>query len=288
MIGKTNTFSISGAPVFSGRYVEIDVIGGTTRPSQMANNTIWINTSTPISSWYISSQAPENPSAGTVWIMIDYESDIQLELSNIPYIGIGIGTSYQYIDSDWTIVPAEIYTNKKYYASNLVLYNHGVYNNDYTWVTYNPTLVWCTGEWVNQNTTYKDILAITNRTDYIEISYSAHNPTYAAYSLHYIPLIDITEYSQLSITYECTKSTDARTIWFSVTPEGKTKAKTYDNATTVYSWTTGSARSKRTETLDISGLTGENYITIGAYGGQDKVCNCKLKIYSIELIKEAT
>ena len=42
------------------------------------------------------------------------------------------------------------------------------------------------------------------------------------------------------------------------------------------------------DVIDISELTGNYYITIGAYGGQDKQCGCKLKIYSIELIKEAT
>ena len=287
MIGKTNTFSISGAPVFNGRYVEIDVIGGTTRPGQMANNTIWVNTSTPISSWYISAEAPEDPSAGTVWIMIDYESDIQLELSNIPYIGVGIGTSYQYINGDWTIIPAEIYANGKYYSSNLVLYNHGTYNNAYEWRIDNNYMVIKYGEYANQRTNERE-MTIYNRTDYIEIRYHTHDNYWASDSIYYVVGVDLTEYSTLAVTLEHTATTEARTHFISASTVPETIAGTQTNAEAIISWSARTAKSKQTINLDVSSLTGEFYINIGSYSADDKSNSCVSKIYSIELIREAT
>jgi len=288
MIGWTNAIGggNGGSDISDNRRIEITVVGGTTRPESVKNNTIWLNTDVNIPSWQISYQEPENPETGMVWIEINYETDIKMDLATTPFIIFGIGTSYQYINDEWSAVSAEIYTDGHYYASNLVLYNTGRYNNAYEWSLRNPDLIWSTGEYVNTKTGAKDVV-LTNKTNYINMAYNGHNPCYSSFSIYYTSAIDVTDYSYLSITYECTKTQDARTMWFSVTPEKGTKTVTYDNATALISWNATTAKSKRTDTIDISSLSGDNYVNIGSYSATDKVNSCTLKIYAIELIKGA-
>ena len=51
MVGMTNAGGGSAALNFK-------IVGGTTAPSSPSENTIWVNTSTPISDWIFSASQP--------------------------------------------------------------------------------------------------------------------------------------------------------------------------------------------------------------------------------------
>lgn len=47
-------------PLISKQYLNFDVVGGVSAPTNPKENTIWVNTSTPITSWSIDGRAPNN------------------------------------------------------------------------------------------------------------------------------------------------------------------------------------------------------------------------------------
>lgn len=51
-----------------GTSLNFKVVGGTTRPANPSENTIWVNTDQEITSWVFSANEPENPESGMVWI----------------------------------------------------------------------------------------------------------------------------------------------------------------------------------------------------------------------------
>ena len=51
-----------------GADLNFEVVGGTTQPSNPKENTIWVNTSTAITSWAFSAEEPDSTVNGMVWI----------------------------------------------------------------------------------------------------------------------------------------------------------------------------------------------------------------------------
>lgn len=84
--GRYTTGEVTVAPIPSNYYaLNFNVVGGTSAPSNPSENTIWVNTSTPITSWDISATEPNvyniQPSVSTdPWCLVApcvlYEGDI--------------------------------------------------------------------------------------------------------------------------------------------------------------------------------------------------------------------
>lgn len=51
-----------------GTNLNFTVVGGTSAPTSLKENTIWVNTDAEITSWIFSAEEPETPSGGMVWI----------------------------------------------------------------------------------------------------------------------------------------------------------------------------------------------------------------------------
>lgn len=60
-----------------GVELNFEVVGGTSQPISPKENTIWVNTSTTISSWVFSATQPSNPSNGMVWISTGTSSTVK-------------------------------------------------------------------------------------------------------------------------------------------------------------------------------------------------------------------
>ena len=58
-------FNVSGG---GGTALNFRVVGGTTAPANPAENCIWVNTDTPITSWLFSATEPTPAESGMVWI----------------------------------------------------------------------------------------------------------------------------------------------------------------------------------------------------------------------------
>ena len=103
------------------------VVGGTSRPSAPAENTIWVNTATEISSWVLSPVQPEAAS-GLAWITMGSASAAAFNALKKNGIMIYPIAAKQYVDGAWANKAAEIYQNgawKSFSTEALYLYQPG-------------------------------------------------------------------------------------------------------------------------------------------------------------------
>jgi len=103
------------------------VVGGTSRPSAPAENTIWVNTATEISSWILSPVQPVAAS-GLAWITMGSASAAAFNALKKNGIMIYPIAAKQYVDGAWANKAAEIYQNgawKSFSTEALYLYQPG-------------------------------------------------------------------------------------------------------------------------------------------------------------------
>ena len=94
-----------------GAPLNFKVVGGTSAPASPKENTIWVNTSTAITSWAFSATEPEAPAAGMVWISTGKTSTAPfnaLKKNNITVYPI---SAKQYVSGAWVDKEAKSYQN---------------------------------------------------------------------------------------------------------------------------------------------------------------------------------
>lgn len=122
--GKTNEqlvfpagFVTAIEGIKGGGDLNFEVVGGTTRPSNPKENTIWVNTNTEITAWAFGAEEPTSPAIGMVWFPIDTSKQntaftaIQDEEN---YVMVYPSQAYQYIESSWDNADAMIYKSEEW------------------------------------------------------------------------------------------------------------------------------------------------------------------------------
>lgn len=118
MVGMTNAGGGSAALNFK-------IVGGTTTPSSPSENTIWVNTSTPISDWIFSASQPSSPSAGLVWIRTGISSTAPFSALKRKVLMVYPSSAKQYVNGAWVDVTAQSYQNNDWVNWSLILYEPG-------------------------------------------------------------------------------------------------------------------------------------------------------------------
>lgn len=100
----------SGGGVGGGS--ELTIVGGTTRPANATQNTIWVNTDIDITSYILSATAPESPNEGMVWITIKDSGAVKIA-SPVGGDWITVYPIYaqQYVNSAWVEKVTKSYQN---------------------------------------------------------------------------------------------------------------------------------------------------------------------------------
>lgn len=111
-----------------GDNLNFKVVGGTTRPSNPKENTIWVNTATEITGWIFHATQPAGVE-GRVWIATGTSSDSKFNALKKNGIVVYPLTVKQYVSGVWTYKDAFIYQSGAWMKLGLYLYNNG---NDYT------------------------------------------------------------------------------------------------------------------------------------------------------------
>ena len=95
----------------TGVELNFEVVGGTTKPSNPKENTIWVNTSTAISGWGFGTteDISSSYSNGTVLFVIDSANKTKFNALKENYIYMHPATAYQYISGSRNQVNAQIY-----------------------------------------------------------------------------------------------------------------------------------------------------------------------------------
>lgn len=117
--------------ISTGVELNFDVVGGTSQPANQKENTIWINTSTPITDWVFSATQPSAVS-GRVWISTGTSSAIEFNALKKNSIQVYPISAKQYVSGAWVDVSAMSYQNGKWVNWIVHLYDNGSKCEDVT------------------------------------------------------------------------------------------------------------------------------------------------------------
>lgn len=104
MIGRTNAGGGGGGLNFK-------VVGGSAQPENPKENTIWVNTDRPITSWAFSTDAPGSPADGMVWIKTGFGSATPFNALKKNEVQVCPFSTQQYLDGAWADKTAMIYAD---------------------------------------------------------------------------------------------------------------------------------------------------------------------------------
>ena len=122
--------------ISTGVELNFEVVGGTTRPSDPKENTIWVNTSTNITGWIFSATEPINTTPGVVWFAVGSSSDTEFNALKENGIQVYPTSAKQYVDGAFVSIDAHCYQNGEWNQFSMswdgTLYNAG---DQYTGIT---------------------------------------------------------------------------------------------------------------------------------------------------------
>lgn len=235
-------YSGSGESTGGSGGLNFKVVGGTTEPENPSENTIWVNTDIPISSYYFSSTEPV-VSAGMVWFRIGTSSITKFNALTNNELVIHPSTATQRIDDEWIYVETKIYQNS-------------------TWIDF----------WLGQLID-GPVMPLTpfgkfelNRVGHEQATSEMSEEkgglyvyvpkaTDSYYKAYLMPAIDVTNYNALTVTWQARGYTNAvglvKTIASKVGTAQSFVASVTANAKGAY------LNEMTTNTIDISALSGE-------------------------------
>lgn len=91
--------------------LNFEVVGGTSAPANPVANTIWVNTSTAITSYYFSSTQPENMANGAVWFPTRDNSSVAFNALKENCIQVYPSKATQMVNGELVDVEAKTYLN---------------------------------------------------------------------------------------------------------------------------------------------------------------------------------
>ena len=107
------------------------VIGSLTEPESPAENTLWVQTDTPVTSWSFSPTEPESPSSGMVWVQTETSSGGSFNALKKNEILLCPVSCRQYVSGSWLFKSARNYIDGAWNDWRHYLYNAG--KSDYEW-----------------------------------------------------------------------------------------------------------------------------------------------------------
>ena len=102
-------FNVSGG---GGASLNFKIVGGTARPSNPSENTIWINTGEEITSWIFSATEPVTPSEGMVWISTGKSSKAAFNILKKNILQVYPISAKQFLSDTWVMMPAVSFQNE--------------------------------------------------------------------------------------------------------------------------------------------------------------------------------
>lgn len=107
------------------------VVGGTTKPGNPRDNTIWIESDVKITNWVFDKEPPENPTEGSVWIQLG-GSDRRFNAINRNALYISVNNIRQYMGGSWQNTKARIYLDSEWLdVFDGYLFNNGIFSSVY-------------------------------------------------------------------------------------------------------------------------------------------------------------
>lgn len=249
-------FNVTGG---GGAALNFKVVGDTSQPANPKENTIWVNTSTPITDWVFSATQP-SAANGRVWISTGTYSTVEFNALKKNGIQVYPLSAKQYVNGALTDVPCFIYLGGawKELAHKLYVYNAGDQCTD---VTGGWTKVEGGGEKISFDSTK------------ITFDYGTSGGRSAA--AYTVKKIDVSKYKTMVVTGKIINldvSDDNQSLAF-----GLSTSKT---AAEPSGWSSSKIYNKKgafEETLDISSANSSYYVCLHAHGSDVEVYTVLLK-----------
>lgn len=121
----SNTVALYGFGGSGGGGLNFKVVSGTAQPSNPAENTIWVNTSTEITGWYFQAEQPASMKNGEVWISTGTESAIAFNALKKNTLEVYPLSAKQYISGALVYKTSMIYQGGEWAEWIIYLYNKG-------------------------------------------------------------------------------------------------------------------------------------------------------------------
>lgn len=117
-----------------GGGIALDVVTASSLPAAVMEGQIVIITDTPPGTVYIDTDEPENPASGDVWVKLEAEATVKLELSEeSPYLRGGLTAAAQWDGSEWERCNAYLGVADEWQKFSDMLPAIGTALNDCTW-----------------------------------------------------------------------------------------------------------------------------------------------------------
>lgn len=219
---------------------------GNPQPANPKENTIWLNTDRKITGYFFSATQPENMTEGNVWIMTGKTSTVGFSATKKNLIMVYPLNATQMVSGALVDVPARSYQNGEWVDWITYLYNNGDECTDITggWYSFN----WLTERGTGSVTKNADSVTLTC-TKNTAIEYGTVNK------------INLSAYSKIELkASDYTQGTSRILLCVrNVTGTGISDTGLVANQ----------AIQADTVSLDVSGLSGEYYVSVRAYSGSD-------------------
>ena len=85
------------------------VVGGSVQPESPAENTLWVNTESPVTAWVFSATEPEEPIEGMLWFTCSMSAKVPFDALKSNGLMVYPSKCSQYISSAWQSREAMIY-----------------------------------------------------------------------------------------------------------------------------------------------------------------------------------
>lgn len=243
------------------------VVGGATQPTNPAANTVWVKTSAAITSWAMQPTAPASPSAGMVWIKTALSGGASLNALTKNALTVAVVGCQQYNGTAWERRDAYLYSGSdwmQFSAEQLILFDVG---GDYA-------AEWEGGGMASGAFTWGYSIATQSATiaDTGIVLVQGYNSSVVRYIAGYSAPVDVTDLDSIYIQVNTTgaaneiqaRLTENKTISGGVAASAAFNT-TGDNA----------------YTLDVSGLTGEYYLSVSSVKSSSLGGNITAKITKV-------
>lgn len=245
------------------------VVGGTTEPSNPAENTIWVNTSTGVSKYYFSPNQPVNMASGDVWFVNGTSSPCGFNAIKKHELLVFPLSAKQMVNSSLKDVTAKTYKAGKWCEWVTLVIQNGADNSEITggWKTVG----------LAQNENYaKYAPTATNHDDHVDISLNtANNGTWRGGVYVANNKIDLKNVSRITCKYKASGDSNA-TIGLRIWSNLGT-GTIYDNAIAALSFVKDGTTHE--STLDVGGLS-EGY-TMGFTLNASGYTSANIKLYDL-------
>ena len=111
-----------------GGGLNLKIVGGTTQPTSLAENTVWVNTDAQIIGYAFSATEPTSPVEDMVWFVTGASSSAAMNVDKKNTVMLYPSGCYQYIDGAWIKKTALTYLNGAWVAWKLTIYDAGYIN----------------------------------------------------------------------------------------------------------------------------------------------------------------